>query len=97
MRKSILSLIVLSVVAAVPAAAISPGVVIPKRAAVNVKAETSAVSTVSQKRYQPVSISAHDCRASLRSYFSRNTLQPSVRRRAMAACDETVASAQSAD
>ncbi len=97
MRKSILSLIVLSMVAAVPAAAISPGVAVPKSAAASVKVDTSAVSTVSQEGHQPASVSAHDCRASLRDFVSRNTVQPSVRRRAMAACDETVASTQSAD
>ena len=94
MCKSILSLIVLSLLAAAPAAAISPGIAVPKAAANTGTPDSTQVPTNLEEGHAPDAFAADDCRAQHRSFISRNTVQPSVRRAAIAACDAAVASAQ---
>ena len=97
MTRSIPSLIVCAALVAVfaaPAAAISPGVAVPKTTTVTVSVAATDVSTAVEEGHVPNAFAASDCRAAHRDFVSRNTVQPSVRRRAIEACEAAVASTQ---
>jgi hypothetical protein len=92
---SLAALIVLCV-AASPAAAISPGITVPASTTSSVSSGSGELDTEVDDGHAPAEVTRTraDCRAMHRGFVSRNTVQPSVRRQAIEACDETLASAK---